>query len=236
MKLNELLGVKAHREKDLLGVLADISGEGSKFKPAGSGIAARVFVHNDGIVYKFWAKDSEYEKFIDFVASNQDDKHLPKLKSKVKELTTFFKHPEKFPKKIKYVKLEQLTPTRYEDQFPGAKIYTLDVLNAIEAELKSGKKDVKNVIEELSEDEGSWLKPQSVALVKSLFLTVEKILKAFPEKKALDLHSGNVMKRGDEIVLIDPVAGKDDIVFNKELRLQIRELSKALKDETDRTD
>ena len=73
MKLFELVGVKGQKDKDLLQLIKDL--DEVKFKKAGEGAAAQVFEVN-GMIYKFWAKDSAYEKFIEFVEKNQDNPHL----------------------------------------------------------------------------------------------------------------------------------------------------------------
>ena len=237
MKLFELTGVHSHREKDMIDLLADISGEGSKFKKAGEGVAAQVLVHSDGTIYKFWAKDSGYEKFIEFVQSHQGDKHLPKLKSKIKELHSFFKKPKNFPEKIKYVKMEKLTPIKYEDLLPGSKnIYLIDAIKTIYHGVahhgRGTDRSLKWAIQSLREDEGSSLSDESLDLIDSLFLTIKAMDAKIPgfDQASPDWHSGNVMRRGKEIVITDPLIDSGDMSFNKDLLAQIKQLHKESDD------
>jgi hypothetical protein len=230
MKLFELTGVHSQKEKDMLQLLKDISGEGSKFKKAGEGVAAQVLVHSSGTVYKFWAKDSAYEKFVQFVEQHQSDKHLPKLKSKIKKLHSFFKKPKDFPEKIKYVKMEQLTPIKYSDLLPGAKnVYLVDAIKTIYHGIAHHKSNsLRWVVQNIREDEGTSLSDESLDLIDSLFATIKLMCEKIPEfeQSAPDWHSGNIMMRGKDVVIVDPMIDAGDMKFNKELMAQIKQLHK----------
>ena len=233
MKLFELTGVKSQREKDMLQLLHDISTDGSKFKKAGEGVFAQVMVHENGTVYKFWAKDSAYEKFIEFVEKNPHNPHLPKLKSKVKELTAFFKKPKDFPDKIKYVKMEKLEPISSETYFTGStELFATDVIYGIFQSVDF-KDSVGTLLRELEEEEGKELRKEMHDAIVSLYDTAVAMEK-FPglssngyKKGTLnrDLHSGNIMKRGNVLVLTDPVNEANDTRLNKELLKQVKQLS-----------
>ena len=223
MKLVELQGVKNQADKSLADLLADLIKPGSKFQKVGAGVAAEVLLHENGLIYKFWAQDSAYEKFIEFVEKNQSDPHLPKLKSKVKELTSFFKHPEEFPEKIKYVKMEHLKPIKYDSTFFDTKqLYITDVIDYLGVNAADGNvKSFDHVIREFESDEGGKLSPKAVQEIKRLSSTLTNIVK-LKLAKYLDIHSGNIMLRGNTIVIIDPAAEKKDIEFNRALRNQLK--------------
>ena len=223
MKLVELQGVKNQADKSLADLLADLIKPGSKFQKVGSGIAAEVLLHENGLIYKFWAQDSAYEKFISYVEKNQNDPHLPKLKSKIKELTSFFDHPEEFPKKIKYVKMEELKPINYDSKFFDTKqLYITDVIDYLGVNAADGNiKSFDLVIREFESDEECKLSPKAVQEIKSLSTTLTNIVK-LKLAKYLDIHSGNIMLRGNTIVIIDPAAEKKDIEFNRALRNQLK--------------
>lgn len=227
MKLFELTGVNSQREKDMIQLLKDISGEGSKFKKVGDGVAAQVFVHESGVVYKFWAVDSAYEKFIEFVEKNSNNKHLPKLKSKVKLLHAFFKKPKDFPEKIKYVKMEQLEPIKHSTKMPGTReLYVTDIIHGIVNAIELGD-DEGTFISELEADEGRDLSPEATRAITELFDLFKKMMK-YPgmSKLNIDIHSGNIMMRGHDIVITDPVNSGKDTKFNKDLMAQIKQLHK----------
>lgn len=239
MKLYELTGVRALRDKDLTQLLNDISGEGSKFKKAGEGVAAQVLVHSDGTIYKFWAKDSGYESFIEFVEKNKDNPHLPKLKSKVKELSSFFKKPESFPEKIKYVKMEKLTPIKYHTLFEDSKIAIVDVIRMIYfgATGKYHRSEIKPedaldwILNNLIQDnKGQELSKKALDIVNSLFKTIQKMNNDIPDFKKFgnDMHHDNIMLRGETIVITDPLADDKEVDFNSNLRFQIDKLNKEL--------
>src|ERR1035437_538722 len=240
MKLLELVGVHAQREKDMIQLLKDIRGESSsKFKIAGEGVFAQVLSHENGMIYKFWAKDSAYENFIGFVEKNQDNKHLPKLKSKIKELKSFFKKPDDFPDKVKYVKMEKLDPiTDHEKIVDTQRLYVTDVIENIYSTIYSH--DNGGTLERLlltlakdeapprithGEKESPPLKESTVKVITELYETFEDMLK-YPgmDKLDFDLHSGNFMKRGTEIVITDPVTNGEDAEFNKKLMTDLKHL------------
>lgn len=223
MKLLELTGVKALKDKDVTQLIHDLSSGDSKFKKAGAGVAAQVFVHEDGTIYKFWVKDSAYEKFVEFIEKNSSNPHLPKLKSKVKELTAFFKKPEHFPDKVKYVKLEKLTPITDDTKFTGARhLIAIDVITSIVNAIEL-KDDLGTLIAELEEEEGDDLEKPTIAAIAGIFETYQKLLK-YPgvSKLNLDTRSANIMKRGNVLVIIDPVALGSEVKFNNLLAKELK--------------
>jgi hypothetical protein len=78
-------------------------------------------------------------------------------------------------------------------------------------------------------DAGSHLRPQhplkesSIKVITELFETFDAMMK-YPGMKDLifDLHSGNFMKRGTEIVITDPVMDDEDRMFNKKLMKDLK--------------
>lgn len=111
MKLFELTGVKRLRDKtpqetiDLL--RQDFEYSRTNLKPLGRGAYAVAFTDGTN-VFKFWHKDSAYEKYVDFCHHNTS-RFLPKFKSRVKTLHNLITGNDK-PIDINYVKMELLTP------------------------------------------------------------------------------------------------------------------------------
>ena len=223
MKLFELVGVKGQKDKDLLQLIKDL--DEVKFKKAGEGAAAQVFEVN-GMIYKFWAKDSAYEKFIEFVEKNQDNPHLPKLKSKVKEIRTFFKKPQGFPDTIKYVKMEKLDPITYHEKIHGTKnVFIVDIIKEIYYSIDH-KSEFREVESLAKEAEGSKLSDQSLKEIKGLYDTFVQMYDKIPgiNKMLVDLHAGNMMKRGNTIVITDPLIDTKDLEFNETMARQLKTL------------
>src|ERR1017187_5405200 len=109
MKLCELVGVKALYNKDLEEILASLDKAG--MKELGRGSFAVVLKHaTKPEVIKFWICDSSYDAFINYLVAHPG-KFFPKLLSKPKMLSTFFNRPVAFPEKIKYVRMEELSPS-----------------------------------------------------------------------------------------------------------------------------
>jgi hypothetical protein len=113
VKLYELVGVKKFADLDFKEVLATMQ----DYKEAGEGANAIVVKHGTrNEVIKFWLEDVAYEDFINYV-DNHPSKYFPKLYSKPKELTAFFLRPKEFPKKVKYVRMEELE--KFKEPFAG---------------------------------------------------------------------------------------------------------------------
>lgn len=235
MKLFELTGVNSQREKDMLQLLKDITGPGSKFVKAGDGHYAQVLSHESGTVYKFWAKDAAYEKFVEFVNKNSNNPHLPKFKSGIKTLTTFFDAPKDFPDKIKYIKMEKLEPISHGTKFPGpgCDLYLTDVVTSIVYAIDQRDSD-DTLITELSDDNGSDLERPVVDQIIGLYNTFKKLLNTPGMRDFnVDIHSGNLMFRGKglnkTVVITDPVSGDEDWKFNKELMMSLHNYAKSNK-------
>ena len=214
MKLYELTGVKAHHEKSFDELDAMFGGKGSTFKPLGGGLFAKVYGHDSGVVYKFWAKDTAYEKYVEYCLKNQSNPFIPKFSSKIKTLTVFFKRPASFPDKIKYVKMEKLAP--YRNQYlPGTDSPYYSVLKLLVSEVENDESfetvvsDItrfskKGSIASVRKSYENLLEEQPLKLIKELFDTLVDIHKHVG--KLNDLHNENIMMRGDQLVILDPAA------------------------------
>lgn len=121
MKLDELLGVKKFYDKHLDDVKKAFVSNGSLYKKLGSGATATAYAQGDEYVYKFWLMDTAYEKYVDYCLDNQDNPHIPVLYSDIKNLHSFFARTEDFPDKIRYIKMERLTPLKERTRWPGLK-------------------------------------------------------------------------------------------------------------------
>lgn len=233
MKLFELTGVKSLANKTMKDLIDDITGSGSKFVRAGDGHYAQVLSHESGVVYKFWAKDSAYEKFVEFAAKNQNNPHLPKFKSGIKTITTFFDAPKDFPDKIKYIKMEKLEKIDYGTRFPGPgmNLYLTDVVQSIVHAIDQGDSD-DTLITELSEENESDLEPPVVDQIIGLYNTFKKLFNTPGIRDFnVDIHSGNLMFRGKgigrTIVITDPVSGDEDYKFNKQLMQSLHDYART---------
>jgi hypothetical protein len=234
MLLNELLGVKRlqHMSRfDLLNYLA-----GTSFKPIGHGASATVMT--DGTdVYKFWVQDRAYDAFVQYVSKNQSNPWLPKLKSPVKTLPAFHLRHSKMPDRIKWVKLEKLTPivTRADGHymFKFSNDESVEALSLI------------NFFIDLQDNSKSRIDNELARLISKQMFIETKLEQASPELYLLaktaadigriveaqhgttnDFYSGNMMMRGNQLVITDPIANDTDYKFNNALDMVDRQLQK----------
>lgn len=219
MKLNELVGVKKFIGMNSTEVLDFLKNTQGKLKPLGSG--ANAVALTDGTdVYKFWMLDSAYDKFIKYVQANQQNPFLPQLKSAVKTIPAFFLRHKNAPDKIKYVKMEKLSPvqnvTGYE--YPvspdfAEKLNIDDAIDAIEALPR--RSSFTEVLEKLKNNISKkpfTMDPNTVAFLK----TMHEIYGLVGGGAYIDFHDGNFMLRGDQLVFLDPLADDEDVELNDE--------------------
>lgn len=218
MKLLELTGVKSHYDKDVFQI-QDLLQSGGKFIKAGDGYFAIVFKHDSNVAYKFWGYDPAYEKFVNFCNKHKDNPFFPKFKSPVKKMTAFFKRPETFPDKLSYVKVELLT----EFNENASRIGNMPTLSFIEF-FTDYVQDLKNDDSLEQQVEWTMARPRFKSLEKTdavkkqiteLYEALGLILKELGTIN--DLHIGNLMMRGTQVVITDPIADSDAIQYMHEL-------------------
>lgn len=180
-------------------------------------------------VYKFWFKDSSYEKFVECALAHQSNPFFPKFKSKIKTLPNFIKI-NTHPGDIRYVKMEMLQPWKltsdyqiWEDQAVIAKLGADKILNRMRFELmfdavESGKSldalldlclDNHRKQEGIKFDLKAYrdsVNPDIVELLKSLIL----IDRALGSSDYFDYQRSNIASRGNQLVILDPVCNDAD--------------------------
>jgi len=149
-------------------------------------------------VYRIWHEDSGYDSFLSFVKKHPSNKHLVKLLSRVKKVNINF--PRSRIKYVNVVKLEKLEP--------------LDSAKA--AGINRFFDSLEKVGYYVDDLKGSGWLPDSFLQI------VEELINSHPLPSGVlhDLHEGNVMMRGKDLVITDPFLGDtrgDTIVFDSEL-------------------
>jgi len=220
MKLYELVGVKKFAGLDF----EDVLGTMKDYTKAGQGSSAIAVKHGSRQeVIKFWIKDSGYEEFIKFVRSNPS-KHFPKFLTPPKELSSFFLRHSEFPKKIKYVRMEALTPIETN----STDVRDLNRLFWLAKDAES----IDDFLDKVKRREDR-LFPHSMdteELKEFSALIYKLVTEALKKKKTfLDIHYGNVMKRGSTFVIIDPFANADDMDATEDIILKLGKYKKELK-------
>jgi hypothetical protein len=229
MKILELLGVKKFAGMTSREVIDFVkSMDSSKLKVLGRGANA-VALTDGKAVYKFWLVDSAYEDFIKYAAANQSNPFLPKLLSPVKTLPAFFVRSAKAPDVVKFVKLELLEPLSgawgIEDeelQITKGSEQKLEIKNELFGIIeRNHQKPFKEVLQKIADE--AWektavskLNPAIVKLAQAIY-DVQKMVGV--NAHLLDLHSGNFMLRGKQLVIIDPIANRADLRLNNEFEV-----------------
>lgn len=115
MKLFELTGIKHLKDKSPKELIQYITGENNagrtKLTILGAG-SNGVALTDGSNVFKFWHRDSSYENFIQYAMKNQNNPHVPKIKSKIKTLPFNIESSNDGDtiKGIRYIKMEKLNP------------------------------------------------------------------------------------------------------------------------------
>jgi hypothetical protein len=226
--INELTGVKRFRDKtakDILAYYRNKLGNGPvKLLGYGHHAAAIMIGQN---VYKMWMQDSAYTDFVNYALKHQNNPFLPKFKSGIKQMPAFFKRHEDAPDVIQYIKMEYLTPVdksygfRLEMEGEEALAFGwLSLQNIIETLYSAFdylNPDISSFLEALSEKSGYDYSSYDLGdQVTLLVETIMDIMAANPEAgHNLDLHFGNFMMRGDQLVILDPTGNSQDSSMNE---------------------
>lgn len=210
MNLNELLGTKQYRnltDQESDNIVQKFLDSGG-YKKLGSGAYATVY-EKDGTAIKFWKTDGAYEAFIDFCLKNKSE-HLPKFLSKIKKIS----HPN--GDKFSYIKMEKLSPVS-----PDTKVYGINaeyLSTRFSDWFENGKKKISNAsqissavalyMEEKVERRFKNLSDSDIdSIIGFLEMALRVHLVADYDKVYPDMHSENVMLRGNTLVITDPYFG-----------------------------
>lgn len=136
MKLYELIGIKKLADKEPEQIATWLKSEfdagNTKLRPLGKG-SLGLAITNGKHAWKFWMKDSGYEKFVE-LARSKPNPYYPKFLSPVRELPRFFKLSDSSESsktdwsKVKYVKMELLSPYNKTSKADEFELFTPQVL------------------------------------------------------------------------------------------------------------
>ena len=185
MKICELTGYKKHPFFELIKnsstvyeFIENLKREGYRKYIAGEGFYAGVFANpDDPQVTKIFEKsDTGYEKYLDYMMKNQNNPHVPKIAGK----------PFTYLKKYRVVRMEKLRPYDKNSE-SDQKTYS-----ALMSYISFTKQKVDYIPSNIK-----WLEKKYPQLDNLIDLLVENYAN-------LDLHSKNIMFRGDVPVITDP--------------------------------
>lgn len=199
MLLQELIGVKAYYTKtanEILRVLDEKYG----IRTLGMGrFAVTLGYYSWNHVIKIFPRDDCYMKFLNFVAANPGNPHLPKLILKPKKMSAFFKR-DAGDDHYYVAKVEKLVPLDNSDE------KELDPMMSVHGFWQLADAAIKG------ENLENFLKKQKLDPKLAEFVkTAVKITQDGDVECFTDLHFGNIMKRKDgTFVITDPLAGYTD--------------------------
>lgn len=234
MKLFELTGIKHLKTKSSQDLLDFISHEfkmgRSKLRRLGKGSNAVVLTDGKQAI-KFWHRDSAYEKFVEHCLANQNNPFLPKFLSKVKSLPLGINSTDSDGNEltgIRYVKMELLQPydeTDFQLLDPDVEgggmfdimevMYMVDkfdslddiILELVELYMEENRIDDHEFIENIHH-----IHPTALEFIETLFSIKQNVLTDYGDM--LDSGYDNLAMRGNQIVILDPVANDDDLTSN----------------------
>lgn len=217
MLLKELTGVKSLKKITADEILLRMKKEGVSIK---NGSFGAVLINPKwDYVIKVFPKDDCYLSFVEY-AMEHPNPSFPKFKKKPSTIKAFFDQSHMYNKLDKFyaVKMEKLTPlsTSEERAIFGIRWVVEDAREA------KNEQELTDIVKK-----AGYTKYKD--LVKT-FLALEEVTSVKDKKCALDIHHGNIMKRGSTYVVVDPFSAmsKADAKYLEEILIDIESLTQSV--------
>jgi hypothetical protein len=211
MILAEIHGYKRYLDKDfyelmdLLKASADINHDG-KFSTV-------VIPKTGDHVYKVWTNDDGYETYYNIAQRMQGNAFVPKL-GRIRKLPIFFKRPDKVDGYLQIVKLEKLTKISklsFARDLADLMKLLVQKVGLTGFKQEHAGSDIARFVKQHSDE--SFYKGFLEAKSKDLFELAVALRSALVNNEGdleLDIHTDNVMMRGSQPVVIDPLCISQD--------------------------
>lgn len=221
-ELMELAGVKRFNtmtSREIAEYFKGLTGD-QPVSFVGSGTSA-IALKIGNTIYKFWQLDSAYEAFVKYCQGNTNNPFLPKFLSDIKTMPAVFMRHTQAPDDVHYIKIETLQSnddimsTTFETK--DGKSLTLHDITSIIINVKSfWTSPEKSLIKYLNSHLGG--KYTLDDLTDPLKQLIQTLMDLRTLGFKLDLHDGNFMMRGNQLVIIDPLFDPADVNLNKRFR------------------
>lgn len=230
-EIDEMIGVKKFQNMTSSEIEKYFRGGIGNVKLLGVGMHAMALqIGNEA--YKFWMIDSAYEAFAQYCLKHQDNPFLPKFHSGIKKMPAFFLRDTNAPDVVKYVKMEILQNARHmnnyswtahpefqdadeEDEWGSYRYVNLNT--AIQTCDKALFKDLGGFTDALTTLRGDRIKYESKNFDPELIQLIQTLMDLHELGNfEFDLHQGNIMARGEQPVILDPIAHRADVNLNDE--------------------
>jgi hypothetical protein len=213
MLLNELTGVKSQANKTGMEILTMLKKEyGIKMS---TGLYGVVLVNPKwDYVIKFFAKDDCYLKFVKYAMSHKN-KHFPIFKKPPMEMKAFFRGLDSLKVDldnyyaVKIEKLDPLLKSVSTKEYHALRVVTEPSFIEKYDECSNKETFLKDYL-------ASSLKPFDLNPYRSFADAVSEVY-SIKGSCSFDLHTGNMMWRGDTLVITDPFSNlwESGIPLNK---------------------
>ena len=216
MKLLELTGIKNKigNDKEITDIAIDLLKK--NYKLLGTGSFGTVFDNpkKPNEVIKFWFNDPGYEHFLK-VAKSINSPHLINV-IKQGSITLNLETPVT----IKYARLEKL---EYATEVDGINIDNFVFLVSQTLDVDNGRDFIDQIYQLVNDNRNSIVDFMDFKeFSKDTIECIHVIKKLSDKAKSFewDLHSGNIMRRGNTLVVVDPYYSHDAksiLSFNRKL-------------------
>lgn len=234
-EINELAGVKRFADMTATEVLDQFRSTfgNANIKLLGQGAnGAALLIGNQ--VYKFWMIDSAYTAFIQYCQSHENNPLLPKFTSNIKKIPAFFIRHENAPDYVNFIKMEKLTSNRnilnyqldlnyqsYEEEFEKiddgeVDITTIKLATALFYFDRLQDSEIP-ILTQFTNYLSNYhhMKYKTDILGNELTMLINTLWDIKQLGFTLDLHDENFIMRNDQLVILDPIADKDDLNLNR---------------------
>lgn len=211
MILKELHGYRKYIDKDFYEIVSSIK---DAYVNCQGTFSVVVIPKNSDSVYKVWTNDPGYEAYYDIAKSMQGNVYVPRL-SKIHRVPIFFKRSAEVDGHLNIVKIERLAPIKHQGD--SAMIASFIGVNSMESVSFTGytqehfDTNVKSFIKhaKVNAELAAKLEATSTDLYELVVKLKQVITSKGPSLK-VDLHSDNIMLRGQQVVIIDPFCLEGD--------------------------
>lgn len=222
-EIMELSGVKRFKDmtsRQVVDYIENNLGTGS-IKILGRG-AFGVAVMIGQSVYKFWLSDSAYTDYVKYCLTHTDNPCLPKFLSSIKTMPAFFKKHADAPSDIQYIKMEMLSQVSINNldiiiSSKSKKTVSIRTISQIVQRQKGNKDNIISAIVDLTLD---WAEVnisnfnQELVLLIDTFIDINKLIEQ-NNNHLFDINDSNMMQRGTQLVILDPIANIDDLRLSR---------------------
>lgn len=166
-----------------------------EFIPIGEGYKARAFLTNENTVIKVAVNDAGYDAFLEVALANQDDPSFPKIYHVARYKNVKQEREWNMDRKVNVtvVTMEKLEPSGTEGEIASSLLMAPERRWATHSQTEIRK--VKRMMRK-----SNFI--QACRKIKHLFMDYSE-----------DMHGGNLMLRGQQLVITDPLVGAKRFSF-----------------------